>query len=1220
MKKALHLLFMLCLPAMLAAQGIPQSMTFTVGTTARDGGGQDHAFLLWEAPKADLFAGKSFAIYGKSGAASSTAPFAQEGIVSGSLQPAVITACLQQAAALGQDLVEFDEVIAGIHFGSYYPGVAPELTGDRVAKTITVLTKLHSQPRLVGNLRTMIMVNPTLALCLGLAWSAPMPASQKTYELREWNAATSTDGPVIGRVTLTGGAPVILPAASRPVQVPDLTAAGDLKIGLRWGVPDALKRRIMLHQGYQLWRLPWSLVQSQGYDATPPSLAQLSAHISAGQAVAVTEKPLYIPKNLSPAQAETITGPQADLTTYLDDDLGRLRDAANYVMPADGAEFGYIVTPRDILGRPGLPSVAGHGRIVKTVAPSTPREPAVKLVFGEALADGTRPQHFEFSFQANEDGPANPTTHYEIYRGTGPTVDANGQPLVADFLDTVVHPAQPGRLTHSNTPPPNFPVDQQVWFCARAVRTSPAGTFVSPLSPPVHAALVNNTPPAAPVLVASANLCPQPGIQLNGTPGPAALDPVPDDGLNHFRMVCERLDAQVLKASFSIRRQGVQTEDLIEEIEFGGDDRVEVAFTLPDEAVGEATTFICRVHDGEAGLEAADYFFVRPAAVLPADQEYVVSFLTAVLTPTSLDPAHPVSPYFLNTAFAKVVETITLAPGARPAITAHVTNLEFADAGGFQAQRLIDGQWQPCGFAQRAAPGADDVVFRDDTGPPATNAAHYRLVPVQNLRGCSSGPTFFSVGSQGKANCTRSCMTYPIDPANEIVEYRFYRRVDEGPLTLFAEGRVKSGVTPNPICERDCNLPVTGGTMYYYGQVIAANGVGSVTVFLGGGTALQEKLPRPVLAAPAGAGTAEAPLVNLTWTCPAQGVDRFEVTLRSKGGEKITASVPGAALGSIPRTMHRKPPSNQNAAAIAAATLLVPASDIEVLKTDRVGSASMGSGPVFTWSSAILTDTDYDISVRALAANGTGGPDSAIYSFRWELPAAPTDPDVPWPFRALPQPASTQGEVAKMTFGEDVEETPLVSDRLIWPEVPGVQVGFAIGIIELAAKDNSLRFEQGVEIDGTLYPSGVRFSPNSGIRNATKDLNTRLYKRAEGSSESILPAVLYRQQITNTEFPVVTGDVVQVSPLISRLLWTNELDPGQDFPGSSLLRDPFIGVRKFTGPTVNDIRYPSTARLYLLDTTPRIVGASYRYWLVCFDAETGAPEYVIPATLQEETP
>lgn len=1217
-----HLLFLLFLPVVLAAQGIPKSLTFTVGTTARDVGGQDHAFLLWESPAEDSFGGKTFAVYGKTGAAASPGTFSQVGLVSASVQPAVIAAHFQQAAALGQDLAEFDELIAGIHFGAYYPEAAPALAGDRVARTVSVLTKLHTQPNRAAYLRTIAMTNPTLALCLGLAWSAPMPPSQKTYELREWNAAAGTDGAVIGRVTLTGGAPVILPAASRPVQVPDSTPTGDLKVRLRWGVPDALKRRIMLHQGFRLWRLPWALVQAEGYQNpnTPPTLAQLSAHISAGQAVQVTEKALYLNKTLSPAQAEDISSPQADLTTYLDDDLGRLRDAANYVMPADGAEFGYIVTPRDLLGRLGQPSVAGRGQIIKTAVPATPRDAAVKLVFGAPAPDGTRPQHFDFSFLANDSLPENPVTHYEIYRGTEQALDGQGLPIPANLTTQLPQPAQPGRVTFADMPPYPFGVNEQVWFRVRAVRSTPAGTFFSPLSPPVHAALVDHTPPTAPVPVTFPNLCPQPGVQLKTPPGPGpvALDPAPDDGLNHFRMVCERLDAQVRKASFSIRRQGEQTEDLIEEIEFSLDDRAEVAFTLPDEAVDKATTFICRVHDGEAGLEPAEYFFVRPADILQADEEYVVSFLAAVLTPTNLDPAHPVSAYFLNTVLTTPLESLVVAPGSRLTITGQVANLQAQEEGGFQVQRRVSGQWQAAGFAQRTAPGANSVLFQDESGQEtAALAADYQLVPLTNLRGCSSGPTFQAATSRdGRANGVLNCLTYVPNPQNEPLEYRFYRRVDEGPMVLYAEGRIVPGETPNPICKTDFNLPAMGGTVHFYGQVIGANGLGSTTVYLGGRGFVPAEPPRPVLAPPLAIGNSEEPKVRLNWTCPAAGVARFEVSLIPVGNPDEPTPRPG----SIPRTIQRgKPPTSANAAAIAAATLLVPTT-FTLYQTDRVGSASLGSGPVFTWETEVAELRDYDISVRALDASGAHGKFSAVYTFRWELPGPPEDPDVPWPFRSLPQVATTSGEVAKMTYGEDVETTPLISDRLIWPEVAGVQVGFAIGSISLVAAGNSLWFEEGGENLGVIFPRGVRFLPNSLVRNATKDLNTRLYKRHGGNSESILPAVLYRQQLPNTEFPAVSGDVVQVSPLISRLLWTEEPDPGQDFPGSSLLRDPFIGVRKFTGPTLDNNSYPSSARLYLLDTTPRTAGADYRYWLVCFDEATGGPEYVIPATLEEVTP
>jgi hypothetical protein len=1203
----LHTILHLGLAATLTAQ-IPQSMVFTAGTTARDGGGQDHAFILWEAPGADLLGGKTFAIYGKAGAADAAVDYTQEGIISGSLQPAVITACLTQAAALGQNLDDFDSVLASIHYGCFYPDPVPALNGDRVAKTITVLTKARTLPNLVGKLRTLVMLNPTMALCLGMAWSAPMPASTKTYELREWNTATSADGPVIGRVTLTGGSPVILPAASRPVQVPDATPSGDLKVRLRWGVPDTLKRRIMLHQGFRLWRLPWALVQSQGYQIAAPDLNQLMGHATAGQAVLVTKKPLYLTKALSPAQAEDLSAPLADQTIYLDDDLGRLSDPANYTPPTDGAEYGYIVTPRDLLGRDGMPSQAGRGQILRTLPPPVPREPRVDLVFGARNAQGVRPQHFHFSFLANENDTENPTTAYEVYRGTGQMVDGQGLPLPENLITPIIHPALPGRVAHDDMPPYPFTASQQVWFCVRAVRTTPAGTFFSPLSPPVYAALANVEPPQAPSPVSLGNLCPQPGIQLAGQSA-AALDPAPDDGLNHFRMICDRLDSQVVKAAFSFKRQGQATEEPLDQIEFS-DDRVQVDFTLPDAAVLEDTTFICRVWDGESSLPPAEYFAVRPAAALAPDAVHEVHFLAAVLSPTSLDSEHLVSPYFLNTPLAEVVESLTIAPGRSPAITAHVENLPARD--GFQVQRLFGAVWRPVGFGQSAPGSVEDVVFMDstDTGP-TTTAAHYRLIPIVNLRACASNDfTYHAVTSRdGRANPVRICMFYHSTPENEVLEYRFYRRVNDGPLSLFAEGRVKAGTTPNPICVMDPAPPALGGTVLYYGQTVAANGVGSGLSYTGGRGAVPAELPRPVLAAPQGSGNDEDPKVTLTWTCPAESVLRFEVSLVPKGGEPVTASVPSITLGSTPRMSRRKPPSN--AAALANAVLFVPAVNVQLLATDRVGSTGIGSGPVFTQTYPILANQDYDISVRAIGHDKTAGPDSAVYTFRWQLPKPLNDPDIPWPFRALPSVSSTQGEVANMTF-DDAFAPPHLPDPLIWPVVTGGQVGFAIGSIPLGQTGNEVDFRISEDVPG------VKFSGDSNIRNSTSDFNERLYPRHSGTQDSILPAVLYRQQLPNAEWPEVSGDVVQVSPMISKLLWTDE--PSIE-SNASFLRDPFIGVRYITGPLVNNaLPYPASARLYLLDTTPRAVGARYRYWLVCFSTNTGGPEYIIPATLEEVTP
>jgi hypothetical protein len=313
-------------------QAIPQSMVFTVGTTVRDPGGQDWAFLIWDSPGADLLGGRSFAVYGKDGAVTAATNYAREGIISGRLDPALLATLLQRAVLAGQDIDQFDAILESVYQGAFLPDPAPALPNDRAQRTAAVLSKAHTSARLIGKLRQIAMMNPTLALCLGHAWMGPMPVGgMKTYELREW---TGADGAVVGRVTLTGGAPVLLPAPAVPVQLPDTSEASDLNVALRWGVPDELKRRIMLHQGFRVWRMSWAQAQGLGYDTTAPTLSQLQAHVTSGQVRLVTQKPLFVNSPLSPAQAADLFFEPA--RSYVTDDNGRLSDPANYVMPPDG--------------------------------------------------------------------------------------------------------------------------------------------------------------------------------------------------------------------------------------------------------------------------------------------------------------------------------------------------------------------------------------------------------------------------------------------------------------------------------------------------------------------------------------------------------------------------------------------------------------------------------------------------------------------------------------------------------------------------------------------------------------------------------------------------------------------------------------------------------------------------------------------------------------------
>jgi hypothetical protein len=115
-----------------------------------------------------------------------------------------------------------------------------------------------------------------------------------------------------------------------------------------------------------------------------------------------------------------------------------------------------------------------------------------------------------------------------------------------------------------------------------------------------------------------------------------------------------------------------------------------------------------------------------------------------------------------------------------------------------------------------------------------------------------------------------------------------------------------------------------------------------------------------------------------------------------------------------------------------------------------------------------------------------------------------------------------------------------------------------------------------------------------------------------GQGNSLFPAVLYRFQVASAALPQVSGDLVQVSPLMKDIaaVTTNVPNVGV----FTRVDDPFIRV---TG--LGQVGGNKERSLVLLDTTPVILGANYAYLLVRFD-DAGEVINVIPTTLVEVTP
>ena len=106
--------------------------------------------------------------------------------------------------------------------------------------------------------------------------------------------------------------------------------------------------------------------------------------------------------------------------------------------------------------------------------------------------------------------------------------------------------------------------------------------------------------------------------------------------------------------------------------------------------------------------------------------------------------------------------------------------------------------------------------------------------------------------------------------------------------------------------------------------------------------------------------------------------------------------------------------------------------------------------------------------------------------------------------------------------------------------------------------------------------------------------------------ESLFPVVLYRQQVTNANFPTVSGDVVQVTPMMESIAW------GVD-GGLTKIFDPYI-LLQWTQSANEGPR-----GMFLRDTQPVISGSRYRYLLVRFNA-LGEIAETIPVANELEVP
>ena len=409
-------------------------------------------------------------------------------------------------------------------------------------------------------------------------------------------------------------------------------------------------------------------------------------------------------------------------------------------------------------------------------------------------------------------------------------------------------------------------------------------------------------------------------------------------------------------------------------------------------------------------------------------------------------------------------------------------------------------------------------------------------------------------------------------PTAGSYEYRFYRRVDNGPLTLLAAGAV-SNLTDIAAC--DDNPPVNGGSMCFYVQLLDQNGNPSPMTTLGCiDTAPVTPLPTPVLTkiTPIGNDPTNAQM-NLYWFCPPYGVNRFEVDIAAKptipDTNLFTMSSLLVCTGAppVPNTFTLKGTSYTN---LPFYSYLTP----------KVGPAFGNNGAAFAVPCTVELGKTYYVKVRALSQHGDAGNWSVYQSFIWS-PSNTPPLQVPWPARPLP---TTNANFFTLAY----YLAPTNSNPFAAAGPSGIAV-----------------------LVGYTNVGGYAFSVTSTppVINGYLDPNQALETNSFG--DSIFPCALYRYQMPNANFPTVSGDVIQVSPLMETIAYRQVVIQGTAYYVDSLIYDPFVAVTAYNSGSGNEIYF------WIRDTQPQISGASYEYILVHFDPVSHEIDQLIPSNVTQ---
>ena len=1131
---------------------------YTVGTTAVDFQGRTWAYVLWQASSDGLVIGKKFSVNSKPGLPADPLDYERQGIAVVQTDPQSIGILLQRGELLGDDLAHLADRIDQL-----FVGVVPVGDISLAEKLSIVIRGSLGDLNRFQNLVMLGRLHPSVNLCIGYAFAVRIPdVGPTTFEIRDYDLTHDRDIGVVGRVSLDPSVPVILPAPGKPVEVPEYpagSAKGDLNVKLRWATSPPLRRLALLNYGFNVFRMAKAFAEDQGYHLSPPTATTMTQLVQTQEAVhQVNNLPILKSKDFTILDVADFVADTE--TVFVADDNERYKDGG--VAFENGSQYYYFVAGRDVLGRMGAVSDALLVTICDRLPPDSPRR---LQVVNDYSFDGVgNKQVLKVSWEQHGNPDQDTVVAYYVYRWSSPSeVQVNGSDPLVNQIAGPIAPAPGKRLSYvdDGVGSPQSPADygKTYWYTVRTVDDGACdGGNYSAHSAPAFGVLRDRAGPAGPtggVFV----ICCEP--EAKGLDAVDVEDPngkEQRDDLAYYQLACRRLDQRIQWAEFYAFNTTSPDNFLGRIAYLPGKSTVDMMWTASREKLVGDIPFYCRV--GSKDGKVSGFALVQ---TLRAPK---FSTLRRVLFEGFTDCRRV--PFFRD---PQTIDPNTDIAGTTPGIR---------------------GKF-PC-------------------------RGHYPNPPD-------------AIGS-------------PNDQGIEVVvqltpgtrEFKLYRRVDFGPLTLIAQGEADYDDVMQ-ISYEDSNMPSNSGVVCYYGQLFDENGNTSPLTLLSDCVPVIQPTAIPMLLPLESVGTENDPQMRIRWFCPPYGIERFEVSVANH--LEMVANEISDAL------------STQTVASPQTKTYSIDGEDLEqsfaLFHTPLVGPG-FGNGAIFEVTVNIALGQEYVVMVGAVDKAGEVNPDSNAETFTWEASDPGVGPDVPWPARPLPslnlfhpRMAAVRlhdsvysgvgisiGEfTAKQWIQRDDKGTPTIDSRD--QEGNGTASGAdtqndntldlvrLVPNLDLAANVDSSRGRFGEvnevfdHVSGILLPSASQELAESFSLRPKIVPYTLLYQNTEG--EIIFPVVLYRTQVPNELYPTVSGDVIQVSPLMEEIAFDWVVDPV--FGDVTEVRDPFLVAT----PPINFGNEILPGFIFLKDTQPVVEGARYLYLLVRF-GDDGEIKEIVPTNAVTITP